>query len=94
MIKYYAFITPIAVGVFTSWLDVERIVTGIKGAQHKSFNNFAAAQLYVGSTLSDMDKLDFGLDKNKLYLNKKFIRKQQYIKEQEAKKQQGSSSKQ
>ncbi len=86
MNKYYAFITPFAVGIFTQWPEVDAIVTGTKGAHHRSFCTFEAAQDFILSNLPEMDRQDFGLNRNPIYLNKKFVRTKQFFAEKEAKK--------
>lgn len=82
--KFYAFVTPSAVGVANNWGRAASVVTGTKGAEHKSFETYLSAQEYVLSKLSEKDVNDFGLDKNQLFLNKIFVRKDDYIKEKEA----------
>lgn len=77
--KYYAFVTQEAVGVFTDWDRVKLIVFGRKRALHKSFTSFDAAKAYLLSNISEMDLYDFGLDRCPLFLNKKFVRKMQFI---------------
>jgi viroplasmin and RNaseH domain-containing protein len=82
--KYYAYVTFSAVGVSTDWNAVDQIVTGTKGESHKSFKSYEEAANFVLSQLSNEDKRDFSLDRNRLYLNVKFVRLEQYKAEKEA----------
>ncbi len=49
MAKYYAVRKGRETGVFTSWGQVEPLVKGFPGAQHKSFSDLKSAQSYLGS---------------------------------------------
>lgn len=82
--KYYAFLTPTSLGIFTNWPHVESIVSGAKNTVHKSFHSYDEAKQYILSQLSDTDRVDYCLDRCTLYLNKKFVRKAQYILEKTA----------
>lgn len=45
--KYYAVKSGRETGIFTSWDECKRLVTGFKGAQYKGFDELAAAQAYL-----------------------------------------------
>lgn len=47
--KYYAVIKGLKTGIFDSWNEAKKYVTGYKGAVYKSFPNLADAKKYVDS---------------------------------------------
>jgi len=77
--KYYAVLTSNLVAIFTSWEYTSKAVIGIKNVRHKSFPSYDEAKCFIMSELSHMDAIDFGLDRCPLYLNKKFVRRNEFI---------------
>jgi ribonuclease HI len=57
MVKYYAVRKGHKTGIFTTWGQVEPLVKGFPGAQHKSFPNLELARSYLDSEGSIVPEL-------------------------------------
>lgn len=58
--KFYAVITPTAVGVFTKWDVVSKMITGTPN-KNKRFHDYFEAVKYLKKNMSDEDQKAFGL---------------------------------
>ncbi len=76
--KYYAVISPKAVGVYDKWFIAEKVIRSSTKSEYMTFTTKGEAVGFISRRLTDDDWHDFCFDRCPIYVNKTFVRLKEY----------------